>query len=41
MACARKAHKVEDDGGDEASVLGSAQAASLATLATLRPLMRV
>ena len=36
MACARKAHKVEDDGGAEACS-GAPQAASLATLATPRP----
>ena len=40
LACARKAHKVEDDGGAEACSRAP-QAASLATLATLRPLMRV
>ena len=40
MACARKAHKVEDDGGDEACS-GAPQAAWLTTLATLRPLLGV
>ena len=40
MACARKAHKVEDDGGAEACSRAP-QAASLATLATLRPPMGV
>ena len=40
IACARKAHKVEDDGGDEACS-GAPQAACLTTLATLRPLLGV
>ena len=40
LACARKAHKVEDDGGAEACSRAP-QAAALATLVTLRPLMRV
>ena len=40
MACARKAHKVEDDGGAEACS-SALQAASLTTLVTLRPLLGV
>ena len=40
LACARKAHKVEDNGGDEACS-SAPPAASLATLVTLRPLLGV
>ena len=40
LACARKAHKVEDNGGDEACS-GAPQAARLTTLVTLRPLLGV
>ena len=40
IACARKAHKVEDDVGAEACS-GAPQAACLTTLATLRPLLGV
>ena len=40
MACARKAHKVEDTGWDE-TCSGASQAAMLTTLVTLRPLLGV
>ena len=40
LACARKAHKVEDNGWDE-TCSGAPQAARLTTLATLRPLLGV
>jgi hypothetical protein len=40
LACACKAHKVEDNGGDEACS-GAPQAAMLTTLDTLRPLLGV
>ena len=38
LACARKAHKVEDNGGDEACS-SAPRAARLTTLVTLRPLL--
>ena len=40
MACARKAHKVEDNGGAEACS-SAPRAACLTTLVTLRPLLGV
>ena len=40
LACARKAHKVEDNGWDE-TCSGAPQAARLTTLVTLRPLLGV